>query len=149
MAFRILLSNCFLMSSLSESITESAKHPARVKSLPAGDVKARVIFKFMASPTGFEPVRLTNGPLIPKQLRHSNDSFQPLKHSILQRFAAKLRRNSHALASYSCVPENVTCWLFGQRVVRTFTYSSLQVQLPVMFPPLAAPMPVNSQTLPW
>jgi hypothetical protein len=45
----------------------------------------------LASPTGFEPVRLQNGPLIPKCLGHANHRFRPTKAIVLRRSAANLR----------------------------------------------------------
>jgi hypothetical protein len=45
----------------------------------------------VASPTGFEPVGLNNGPLIPKYLDSRDHVFEPIKPLVLRRFAAKLR----------------------------------------------------------
>jgi hypothetical protein len=52
---------------------------------------------FMASPTGFEPVGLQNGPLIPKDLGHANHRFHLSKGVVLRRFAAKPSVNGEGL----------------------------------------------------
>jgi hypothetical protein len=44
---------------------------------------------WLASPTGFEPVVLQNGPLIPNNLGHAKHWFKPSKPPVLRCFAAK------------------------------------------------------------
>jgi hypothetical protein len=46
-------------------------------------------FILLASPTGFEPVGLQNGPLIPKHLASANNCVDTSKSVVLRHFAAK------------------------------------------------------------
>jgi hypothetical protein len=66
--------------------------PPKVTQQLVGRLEAAVEVETFGVPTGFEPVGLPNGPLIPKHLGLATQLTMAPKEVVLRRSAAKLRR---------------------------------------------------------